>query len=153
MNNKGQVAIAAAVLIVILVATVSLPILDGIISPMYTATTVTNESLGTVTGGTTDELANSCLISAPTSVYDWTNATDVLATNYTLSPGTYPNTGANTITWDSGADFVANNTVVTIDYTYGCSYQPNSILKTILPYVAVFFAIGIIVLIAAGFVL
>ena len=147
MNSRGSVAITLAAALLV-TAVVGVIIVDQVAAQVWVATAVTNESLGVVTNGTVDALANNCLAAAPTSVYDWTNGTDVVATNYTLAPGAYPNRIANTITWDSGAAFAANNSIIGVNYTYGCSYGTNTTFRLVMEYLAII--MGVLVLTLAG---
>ena len=142
--NKGNMGLAAALLIT---AIVGIVIVDSVASPIYTSTSVVNESLGTVYNGTTDTLANNCVVSAPTSVYDWTNGTEIATTNFTMSPGSYPNRASNTITW-TATNFLHNGTVVGINYTYGCTYGSSSTVRLIMEYLPV--VAGALVLVLAG---
>ena len=144
--NKGTagIAMAAAILVTAIVGVV---IVDDVAAVTWTDTAVLNESLGTVTNGSTDTLANTCLTAAPTSVYDWTNGTEIDASNYTMSPGSYPNRGTNTITW-AAANFLHNGTTVGVNYTYECNYLSDSTSRIVMEYLAVL--VGAALLALAG---
>lgn len=134
MNNKGiSVALAAALLITTVIGVV---IVDQVAAPTWVSTTVTNESLGIVYNGTTDTLANNCVTANLTSVYDWTNATEIASGQYLLTPQVWPHRQAQQITWASGG-FTHNGTVVGVNYTYSCEYMSTATPRLIMEYFAV----------------
>ena len=145
LGSKGQIAIAAAILVT---AIVGVFIVDQVAAEVWVDTQGTNESLGIVNNLTTNTIANSCLTAAPTSVYDWTNGTEIGADNYTVAPGVYPNRASNVITWEQAGFFAHNNTTVGVNYTYGCNYGSNSTFRLIMEYLAVI--VGVLLLTLAG---
>ena len=147
--NKGQVM---GVFMTLVLGVIGVIIVANTTQVITTTTAVTNESLGVVTNGTTDTLAQSCVVSAPSSVYDWTSATEIATTNYTMSPGTYPNREANTITWPA-AGFSHNNSIVGVNYTYNCDYHPSPIVRMMSEYIAVLVALGLLMLAGGWFMM
>lgn len=147
--NRGAITVGVAA-VMIIGAIIGMVILDGVASTGHTGTGVVNESLGTVTNGSTDTIANRCLAAAPTSVYDWTNGTEIAASNYTASPGTYPNRASNTITW-AAANFAHNNSVVGVNYSYGCNIGSTPLLQTIYEFFPVVAALLVLAM-AGGWV-
>ena len=145
MNNKGNIAVAAAILVT---AIVGVLIVDQVSLPMWSATAVTNEAIsGLVYNGTTDSLANGCAVTAA-NFYDTTNGTAVTTDNYTLTPATYPSkTTTYTVTWTS-ANFLHNGTNMTTNYTYGCEKMTGATERLIMEYFAVL--VGIMLLVIAG---
>jgi hypothetical protein len=144
MNRKGQMAISAGI-VLLLTAVVGLFIVDSVTVPVTTATTVLNESLGTVYNGTAVTFANGCVVAEPTNVYDWTNATAVNVSQFLYTPQEWPDRGAQVITFASGG-FDHNGTVVTVDYEYGCSYGTTPILRTVVGNLVIIAAIGVLAL-------
>jgi len=135
MNNRGQIAISAAVVLLV-TAVVGLVIMDGVAGPTHTGTTTVNESVGStavIAGGNTSTLANNCVISI-TQFWDTTNSTAVTADNYTLSPtaANMPHRQAQTVTWVALPGFVHNGTQMNATYTYECNYMSNPTARIIM---------------------
>ena len=146
MNQKGNIVLG---LVLLLSAVVGVLIVDQVALPMWEPTTVTNETHQAYNDGTIT-LNNPCVVSEPTGFYDWTNSTDVAAAQIrNMTPGTWPHRQSQTIGWEETGVFIHNDTLIGINYTYGCSYLVNDAARIVLSNYAIIVGIGLLVLAGA----
>ena len=141
--KKGAVStVLIGIVVAAMFGIIGLQMWNGMITPMTTTYTVTGESLGTVTNGTTYNLAHDNLQSfdgaTAYNATDGTKIADLTSSDYvvTFDPGTW--TLVN-------SDYDGDN--ITVDYTWAdSSYIENGITRIILTNLPILLGVGLLIL-------